>query len=182
MADASPPRRVVLVGFMGSGKSTVAPRLAELLGWAHLDMDPEIERRTGLTVAEIFRERGEPAFRREERALAAQLVERDRLVVAAGGGAFAQPETRALLRQDAATVWLRCDLDTVLARIPGDGSRPLAGSRETIAALFATREPSYRLADWTFDAARHPPEALAREIADAVFPGRSAQERSTSER
>jgi len=183
VADPSePPRRVVLVGFMGAGKTTVAPRLAALLGWDHLDMDPEIERRTGLTVAEIFRQRGEPAFRQEEKALAAELVERDRLVVAAGGGAFAQPETRALLRQNATVAWLRCDLDTVMARIPRDGSRPLAGTRETIAALFAAREPSYRRADWTFDAARRPPEALAREIADAVFPGRPARERRRSER
>jgi shikimate kinase len=179
---AEPPRRVVLVGFMGAGKTTVAPRLAALLGWDHLDMDPEIERRTGLTVAEIFRQRGEPAFRQEEKALAGELVARDRLVVAAGGGAFAQPETRDFLRREAAVVWLRCDLDTVMARIPRDGSRPLAGNRETIAALFAARESSYRLAQWTFDAARHAPEALAREIAAAVFPARQARARRPSER
>jgi shikimate kinase len=167
---------------MGAGKSTVSPALAQVLGWDHLDMDLEIERRTGLSVAEIFRQRGEQAFRGEELTLARELIARERLVVAAGGGAFAQPDTREALRRDAAAVWLRCDLETVMARIPRDGSRPLAGSRETIAALFAAREWSYRLADWTFDAARHPPEALAREIADAVFPGRERQARRTRER
>ena len=180
MADA--PRRVVLVGFMGSGKSAVAPALAALLRWEHLDMDVEIERHTGLTVAEIFRLRGEPSFREEERALAVRLAAREGLVIAAGGGAFAQPATREALRPGAATVWLRCDLATVMSRIPTDGSRPLAGSRETIAALFAAREPSYRLADWTFEAGRLPPEALAREIADAVFPKRRAGGRRTSDR
>ncbi len=180
MADA--PRRVVLVGFMGSGKTAVAPALAALLRWEHLDMDVEIERHTGLTVAEIFRLRGEPSFREEERALAVRLAAREGLVIAAGGGAFAQPATREALRRGAATVWLRCDLATVMSRIPQDGSRPLAGSRETIAALFAARESSYRLADWTFDAARLPPEALAREIADAVFPKRRAGARRTSDR
>jgi len=179
---ADPPRRVVLVGFMGSGKTAVAPALAALLGWEHLDMDVEIERQTGLAVAEIFRQRGEAAFRAEERALAVRLASREGLVIAAGGGAFAHPATREALRRDAATVWLRCDLETVMSRIPDDGSRPLAGSRETIAALFAAREPSYRLADWAFDAARLPPEALAREIADAVFPGRPSGARRTSER
>ncbi len=169
MADR--PRRLVLVGFMGSGKSAVAPALAAMLGWEHLDMDVEIERHTGLVVAEIFRQRGEAAFRAEEGQLALRLAAREELVVAAGGGAFAQPDTREALRRGAVTVWLRCDLETVMSRIARDGSRPLAGSRETIAALFAARESSYRLADWTFDAARLPPEALAREIADAVFPG-----------
>lgn len=166
---------------MGSGKTTIAPILARLIGWEHLDMDAEIQRRTGLTVAELFRQRGEAAFRHEERTLANDLAAKDDLVVAAGGGAFAQPDTRDVLRRDAAAVWLRCDLDTVIARIPPDGSRPLAANRETIAALFAAREPSYRLADWTFDSARLPAEALARVIADAVFPGRRPRGRRTSE-
>jgi shikimate kinase len=183
VADAPPaPRRIVLVGIMGSGKTTLAPLLAGLLGWDHLDMDQEIERRRGMRVADLFRERGEAAFRAEERALAAELAGRERVVVAAGGGAFAQPDTREALRRGATVVWLRCDVDTVIARIPRDGSRPLAGSRETIAALSAARESSYRLADFAFDAARLPPEALAREIADAVFPGRPQGARRTSER
>jgi shikimate kinase/3-dehydroquinate synthase len=180
--DPSRPRRIVLVGFMGSGKSTVAPEVARLLGWDWLDMDREIERRTGLSVAEIFRARGEPAFRDEERRLAEELSSRDRLVVAAGGGAFAQPGTREALRARAATVWLRCDLETVLTRVPADGSRPLAGSRETIERLFAARESSYRLADWTIDATRRPPRALARDIVDAVLPGRRSARPRTSER
>jgi shikimate kinase len=172
---------VVLVGFMGSGKTTVAPLLARRLGWEHLDMDAEIERRAGRRVAEVFAQQGEAAFRAQEKALALDLCRREHLVVAAGGGAFAQADTREILRRDATSVWLRCDLQTVIARIPADGSRPLAGNRETIAALFEAREPSYGLADWTFDSARLPPEALARQIAEAVFPGGPPGARSTSE-
>jgi shikimate kinase len=145
-------------------------------------MDREVERRAGLTVAEIFRQQGEEAFRTHERRLAEELVSRERLVVAAGGGAFAQPETREALRAGAATVWLRCDLATVLERVGADGSRPLAGTRETIGRLFAAREASYCLADWTFDAARRPPRALAQEIVDAVFPGLPSPGPRTNER
>jgi shikimate kinase len=173
---------VVLVGFMGSGKSTVAPLLARRLGWDHLDMDAEIERRSGLPVPEIFRQRGEATFREQEKSLALDLVHLQALVVAAGGGAFALPETREILRREAAAVWLRCDLETVMARLPADGSRPLAANRETIAALFTARQPSYSLADWTFDSARLHPEALAREIAEAVFPGRPSGAPRTSGR
>ena len=177
-----PTTRIVLVGIMGSGKTTIAPLLARALGWEHLDMDREIERRSGMRVADIFRERGEAAFRAEERAVAAQIGSRERLVVAAGGGAFAQADTRETLRRGSTVVWLRCDVDTVMARIPPDGSRPLAGSRETIAALSAARESSYRLADLAFDTARLSPEALARAIADAVFPGQPQGARRPIER
>jgi shikimate kinase len=170
----------VLVGFMGAGKSTLAPEVARLLGWASLDMDAEIERRRGTTVAELFERDGEAAFREEERRLAAELAARTELVVAAGGGAFAQEATRAALRAGAATVWLRCDLDTALARLAPDGRRPLARSRETIGPLFAAREPSYRLADHVVDAAADPPAVVARRIVDVVFAGRPSRPRRTS--
>jgi shikimate kinase len=174
MAEAEPPRRIVLVGFMGSGKSTVGAGLARLLGWRMLDMDTKIEQESGLRVSEIFRRCGEPFFRERERQLALALEGRDGLVVAAGGGAFATPATREALRAGAATVWLRCGLETILGRIVIDGSRPLASSRETIRRLLAERELSYRLADLPVDASRSP-EAVAREIADRLFAGRAAQ-------
>jgi shikimate kinase len=166
--NAVPVRRVVLVGFMGAGKSTVGLELARLLGWSFLDMDRRLEQEAGLSVAEVFRGQGEAAFRAAEARLARAIASHDRHVVAAGGGAFAVPETRAALQAGALTVWLRCDLDTLLARLPPDGSRPLAASRETMARLFAERESSYRQADWTVDASGAPPEEVARRIHEAV--------------
>ena len=168
------PRRIVLVGFMGSGKTTVGRRLADLLGWSFVDMDARIEEEAGVSVADIFRGQGEASFREREARLARALGERERVVIAAGGGAFATPATREALQAGAATVWLRCDAETVLSRVLLDGSRPLASSRETILRLLAEREPSYRLADLAVDASAKSPEAVAQEIADGLFAGRAA--------
>jgi len=155
---------VVLVGFMGSGKTSVGRLLARRLGYGFEDMDRRIEERAGRTIAEIFRDDGEEAFREREREDALVLSRlRDR-VVAAGGGAFTRPETRALLQEGALTVWLRCDLDRILARVPADGSRPLAGNRDIMRALLAEREPFYRMADVAVDASSGTP----REVADRI--------------
>jgi shikimate kinase len=84
--------------------------------------------------------------------------------VATGGGAFTRPDTRALLQEGALTVWLKCDLERILARVPADGSRPLAGNRDIMRALLAEREPSYRKADVAVDASAGTP----REVADRI--------------
>lgn len=164
------PERIVLVGFMGSGKTTVGRELARLLGWEFRDLDRSIEERAGLTIAEIFRGRGEAFFREQERRTALEVSGLTRCVVAAGGGAFSLPATRETLRRGAVTVWLRCDLPTLLARIPADGSRPLAGNRETMGLLLAEREPFYRLADLVVDASGAAPE-VAHRIMGAVLAG-----------
>jgi shikimate kinase len=168
--------RVVLVGFMGCGKTSVGQALAELLGWRFVDLDALVEQRTGRSVAEIFRERGEAAFREEERAAASAACREPRTVIAAGGGAFANPETRAILSREAASVFLECDLELMLDRIPADGRRPLAGNRETMRRLYADREPAYRLADRVVDATRAKPRELAAEIARGFGLGRSVEE------
>jgi shikimate kinase len=162
----TPPTRIVLVGFMGAGKSTVGPRVAEALGWSFLDLDRELARRLGASIADVFRTRGEGAFRLEELRLAQEAASLQEHVLAAGGGAFAHPATRDALRRGAFTVWLHCGLPTVLARVPPDGSRPLASDRETIAELFAKRESSYRQADCRVDA-EQTPAAVARDVVDA---------------
>jgi shikimate kinase len=149
---------------MGSGKTSVGRLVAPSLDYRFEDMDRRIEERAGRTIAEIFRDDGEEAFRemeREEARALSRLVER---VVAAGGGAFARPETRALLQEGALTVWLRCDLNRILARVPADGSRPMAGNRAIMRALLAEREPSYRMADMVVDAA----SGTLREVADRI--------------
>jgi shikimate kinase len=158
----------VLVGFMGAGKSTVGPLVAARLGWSFADLDVEIEAEQGRRVADIFAADGEAAFRGVERAMAERVMARTRIVVAAGGGAFAHPDTRAVLQREALTVWLRCELDTLLARIPADGSRPLAANRATIGPLLRGREADYALADLTVDTTRLPPDAVASVIAAAA--------------
>jgi shikimate kinase len=157
--------RVVLVGFMGAGKSTVGRLVARRLRYAFEDMDRRIERRAGRPVAAIFREDGEEAFRALEREEARELSQLPRRVIAAGGGAFARTEVRELLRDGAVCVWLRGDLDVLLARLPADGSRPLAGNRDIMRALLADREPSYRMADVTVDATGTPDEVADRVVA-----------------
>lgn len=174
-----PPARVVLVGFMGAGKSTVGPLVARRLGWAFVDLDDEIEAAAGRTVPEIFAREGEAAFRAAERAAAERVCARDRLVLATGGGAFTVPETRRALQRGALTVWLRCELETLLERIPADGSRPLAANRATIAPLLTGREPSYALADLSVDTTRRAPGEVARIIAAAAARGRREGEGTT---
>lgn len=161
---AEPPQRVVLVGFMGVGKSTVGPLVAQGLGWTFLDMDTRIEEQAGCSVAEVFRDGGEPAFRALELEVAREAALRAQAVIAAGGGAFAQPATREVLRRDAIAVWLRCDLPTILARIQGDGRRPLAANRAIIQSLLSERESSYQLADETVEASEGSPETVARAV------------------
>ncbi len=161
--------RIVLVGFMGAGKTTVGRHLAGLLGWDFIDLDDHVVERAGQPVATIFREQGEAAFRAAEHEAAVELARRRFVVIAAGGGAFIAPDTRAALSADALTVWLRCALATLLARIANDGSRPLAGSRATISALLTEREPIYRLASLVVDTTSVAPSDAAREIASAAL-------------
>jgi shikimate kinase len=161
---AEPAERVVLVGFMGAGKSTVGPLVARGLGWSFLDMDARIEEKAGCSVAELFRDRGEPAFRALELEVAREATGRGGAVIAAGGGAFAQPTTREILRRGAVTVWLRCDLPTIEARVPADGRRPLAANRAIMRSLLSERETSYQLADETVEASEGPPEFVARAV------------------
>ena len=165
---AEPPRRVVLVGFMGAGKSTVGPLVARDLGWAFLDMDTRIEERAGRAIADVFRDQGEPAFRALELEVAEEAASRPRLVIAAGGGAFAQPATREVLQRRAVTVWLRCDPAILEARIPADGLRPLAANRAIMRQLLTEREPSYQLADVVVEASEGTAESVARRVMERL--------------
>ena len=162
------PSRVVLVGIMGAGKTTVGRLLAKRLGYKFRDLDEEIERRVGLSVKDIFERYGEARFREDELREAEDAMAKERLVVATGGGAFAQPMTRTVLREAATTVWLSCRVEAVLRRVSLDGSRPLAESRETIAKLIEERERAYSLADVRVDTTAIPPEAVAQAVADAL--------------
>jgi shikimate kinase len=163
------PARVVLVGFMGAGKSAVGRKLARRLGYTFEDLDRRIEARAGQTIAALFRDQGEAAFRALELEEARRVCELESVVVAAGGGAFAAPRTRAMLRRGGAlTVWLQCSLGAALRRIGRGESRPLAGNREIMRALLAEREPSYRLADVRVDTSRRTPREVVERIVELI--------------
>ncbi len=137
---------VILVGFMGTGKTTVGRALAEALGRPFVDMDVELERRAGKAVSRIFAEDGEPAFRRMERALAAELARRDSLVVAAGGGIVLDPANLRELSAAGRVFCLQAEPAEILRRVSGSRERPLleAGAKaERIRALLQARRALY---------------------------------------
>jgi thiamine-phosphate diphosphorylase len=142
-----PPRRIFLVGFMASGKSTVGRRLAERLGLAFVDVDAEIERTSGRTIRAIFEESGEGAFREREAAFLEGTASLPGALVATGGGAFAQEGVRRTIARLGTSVLLDVSLDTVRGRLAGKTDRPLFQSVEQLAGLFAERAPFYRMAD-----------------------------------
>ena len=147
-------RPVVLVGMMGAGKTTVGRRLAARLERHFVDSDEEIERAAGMTIEEIFSMRGEPEFRAGEARVIRRLLEGPPIVLATGGGAMMNPETRALLKAKADTVWLRADLAVIAERVARRDTRPLLRGKdplEVLTALAEARYPIYGEADVTVD-------------------------------
>ena len=138
--------KVYLVGFMGAGKTSVARALAKRLGWEMLDVDVQIEQREHQTVSEIFAKRGEPYFRTLERAVLGDQIGQRHLVVATGGGTFADAENRAAINLDGVSVWIDLPLADLIPRIPLDGRRPLASDRAQLERLYAARVEAYRSA------------------------------------
>lgn len=142
---------ITLIGSRGTGKSTVAPGLASRLGWDWVDADRELERRAGRSIREIFAAEGEPAFRTLERQVLVDLLQRSRLVLAAGGGAILNPDTRKEFPQAGPVIWLQASAETLAARLSADpttsSQRPAltsAGGLEEIRLLLQQREPFYR--------------------------------------
>jgi len=163
---------ITLIGYRGSGKSSVAPRLAERLGWDWIDADAELELRAGRTIREIFASDGEPEFRRLEHEVIADLAQNPKLVIAAGGGAILREDNRAILMASGPVVWLQADIETLLGRIQGDATtaarRPnltAAGGRSEVEQLLAIREPLYRqTASFTVDSGNRPVEEIVGDI------------------
>ena len=164
-----PARTVVLVGLMGAGKTKIGRRLAARLNLPFFDSDSEIEAAAGETIDEIFRYRGEAAFRDGERRVIARLLGQPKHVLATGGGAFMDPATRAAIAGYGVSVWLRADLDVLLARVSRRNNRPLLQQpdpRPVLAELIERRHPVYAEADLTIDSGDGPPEmTVTRTIA-----------------
>lgn len=146
---------IYLVGFMGSGKTTVGRALAEELGWSFVDVDEEIERRTGASIASIFDSEGESAFRRLETAALHDRVRNVQSgrpqVVSLGGGAFLIEENFDLVSNNGITVWLDCPLGLIERRIASHTHRPLARDPEHLRGLFEARRHGYARADYRIE-------------------------------
>lgn len=164
-------RSIVLVGLMGAGKSTVGKRLAAMLGRDFVDADDAIEEAAQRSVGEIFEEFGEAYFRDGERRVIARLIEEKHGVIATGGGAFVDPETRGLILDQAIAVWIDCDIDTLVERTSRRNTRPLLknGDPKTILTdLFDKREPFYAQAQVRVLSEDGPHNDTARAIIEAI--------------
>jgi shikimate kinase len=164
-------RRIVLTGFMGSGKSTVGPLLAARLGWRFLDADDVIVAETGMAISDFFARHGEPAFREFERKTIARLAEEDALVLALGGGAIEDAETRDLLQSAPGTilVHLEVTLETTLSRCSGtDNTRPVLADRANLSARYERRLPLYRGAHVSIAADLLTPDQVAHAVLEAA--------------
>ena len=139
-------RTIVLVGLMGVGKSSVGRRLAHVLGLPFRDADNEVEAAAGRSISEIFAELGEPAFRDGERRVIARLLDEPPHVLATGGGAFVNAETRALINEKAVSVWLKADVELLARRVSRKDNRPLVRGKDPVKVLTelaAARYPAY---------------------------------------
>ncbi|MGZ8254052.1 MAG: shikimate kinase [Burkholderiaceae bacterium] len=164
------PRSVFLIGMMGAGKTTVGRMLAQALGFGFIDADRELEARSGVLIATIFSVEGEEGFRRREAALLDELTQRPGIVLATGGGAILNADTRSRLRERGLVLYLRASADEIYRRTRNDRSRPLlrtADPRARIDELLVQREPLYEeVAHVTFQSAAANPRRLVRRLLD----------------
>ena len=164
-------RSVVLVGLMGSGKSTIGRRLAQRLGMRFADADDEIERAADMTISDIFARFGEAHFRDGERRVIARLLAEKPMVLATGGGAFINEETRALILRDSLCIWLDADIATLVERVGRRSHRPLLRNRdpgEVLRELAAVRNPIYAEAHLRVSSASTPHDHTVRAILEAL--------------
>lgn len=164
-------KTLVLVGMMGAGKTSVGRRLAGILGVPFRDADVEIESAAGCTINEIFERFGEPAFRSGERKVIARLLTDPPHVLAAGGGAFIDEETRQRIKERAVSIWLRAPLDLLIQRVLRKDTRPLlrnTDSKATLERLLREREPIYAEADIVIESDEGPHDVVVKRIVAAL--------------
>ena len=164
-------RSVVLVGLMGAGKSTIGKRLAQLLGVSFVDADAEIETAARMTIPELFDRYGEAEFRGLERRVIRRVLRTGPKVLATGGGAFMNEQTRKAISRAGVSVWLKAELDVLMERVGRKSNRPLlqtADPRATMQALMDTRYPVYGLAQITVMSRDEKKDVMAGEVVDAL--------------
>ncbi|MHC5655586.1 shikimate kinase [Stappia sp. ICDLI1TA098] len=171
IVDALGDRPLVLVGIMGCGKSSVGRRLAQALELPFVDADTEIEIAANLTIKEIFAQHGEPYFRAGEQRVIARLLKNGAQILATGGGAYMNAETRAAVGEAALSIWLKAELDIVFDRVRRKPTRPLLENPDpkgALAALLAEREPVYAEADLMVLSRDVPHEQVVLDIVEAL--------------
>jgi len=165
------PRSVVLIGLMGAGKTAVGRRLANRLDLPFIDADSEIEEAAGASISEIFAEHGEAYFRQGERKVIARLLENGPQVLATGGGAYMNPDTRANIKAHGLSVWLKADIKVLMKRVGRRDNRPLlaAGDPEKVMKkLMEERYPIYAEADVTVESRDVPHDVIVGAVIDAL--------------
>ncbi len=183
LPDTLAGRSVVLVGLMGAGKTSIGRRLAARLGLPFRDADSEIEAAAGCTISELFQRYGEQAFRDGERRVIRRLLAGDPMVLAFGGGAFMDPETRAAVREEAVSVWLRCSLPVLVRRVAGRNHRPMlhgGDPAEIMRRLMDQRYPVYAEADVIVDCTDNPPDQTTALVLDALLAWRAPRRLTVS--
>jgi shikimate kinase len=165
-------RPIVLVGMMGAGKTTVGRRVAARLNRPFIDSDEEIEKAAGMSIEDMFRSHGEGEFRAGEVRVISRLLRDGGMVLGTGGGAFMNPETRALAKELGVTVWLKADFELLFQRVSRRSNRPLlktANPRETLQKLIEARYPVYAEADVTVVSHDVPQDQVASELIEALY-------------
>ena len=174
MTSPSPfpvPKTIVLIGLMGAGKSCIGRLLAQRLGLDFIDADEEIEQAAQCSIDEIFERHGEAAFRDGERRVIARILDGPVHVLAAGGGAIMDKQTRAKIRKRAISVWLRADLDLLVQRVSRRHNRPLLKNgepRDILGKLMKERHPIYAKADVVVDSDNQPPKVIVDSVIKAM--------------
>jgi shikimate kinase len=164
-------RSIVLVGLMGAGKSTVGRRLAGRLGMRFTDADQEIEAAAGMVISDIFALHGESYFRNGERRVIARLLQEGPLVLATGGGAYVDPETRRRIAEVAISIWLRAEFDVLMRRVRKRVNRPLLQTPDpeaTMRGLMEKRYPIYALADIVVESREIPHDRVVQDTLQAL--------------
>ena len=164
-------RPLVLVGMMGAGKTTVGRRLAQRLGRRFLDSDDEIEKAANMSIEEIFASHGEGEFRSGEARVIARILRENDIVLATGGGAFVNAETRELVKSSAISIWLKADFEVLFHRVSRRSNRPLlktADPRQSLRTLIEARYPIYAEADITVVSREVPQEVVAADVVASV--------------
>lgn len=156
---------IYLVGFMGTGKSSVGTLLAQRMGWPFVDLDMVIEAGQGATIREIFEQAGESFFRQLEHAALVEVSKKEPSVIALGGGTFTQKPNFDLIRQArGVTIWLDCSLEELWQRCSTMDNRPLFRDRESFSHLYEQRLPYYRQAEFKITTGGRSPEEIVQEI------------------